>query len=305
MNTKGIQTPSTRKALWGRLALLAAALIWGSSFFVMKNAVSAIPVFWLLGFRFTVGFGLLGVIFWKKWRRMTRRLLWRGALCGVLLGVAYIVQTFGLQDTTPGKNAFLTAAYCVLAPFVGWLFLRRRPGWWNWAAAILCLTGVGLVSLDQGLSMNRGDTLTLVCSVFYALHMTAVSRFGEEEDPVLLTMVQFGFSAVLCWALSLLTETPPDALPAGAWGELIFLAVFATTAALLLQNVGQSVTPASQAAILLSLESVFGVLFSVLFAGEQLTARLACGFTVIFLAVIVSETRLSFLRRGRERGSAA
>ena len=91
----------------------------------------------------------------------------------------------------------------------------------------------------------------------------------------------------------------PAALPQGAWGELIYLAVFATTLALLMQNVGQSVTPAAPAAILLSLESVFGVLFSVVCYGEAVTLRLAMGFLLIFLAEVASETHFSFLRRGK------
>lgn len=284
-----------KRPMLGRLALLTAALIWGSSFFVMKNAVDVIPPFWLLGFRFTIGFALLALFTCRKWRSLPSRQLLHGCLCGVLLACAYGAQTLGLQDTTPGKNAFLTAAYCVLAPFISWLFLGKKPGWWNWAAALLCLGGVGLVSLDGDLTMNRGDALTLVGSVFYALHLVAVSRFGEAEDPVLLTVVQFGTAALLCWLVSLCTESAPTSLPAGSWGELMYLAVFATTLALLLQNVGQSVTSAAPAAILLSLESVFGVFFSMLFAQEPITFRLVCGFMAIFGAVVVSETRLTFL----------
>ena len=147
--------------------------------------------------------------------------------------------------------------------------------------------------------MNRGDALTLVGGVCYALHLVAVSRFGEEDDPVLLTAVQFGASALCCWGCFLALETMPAAMPQGAWGELIYLAVFATTLALLMQNVGQSVTPAAPAAILLSLESVFGVLFSVVCYGETVTPRLAMGFLLIFLAVVASETQFSFLRKGR------
>lgn len=280
----------------GRVALFAAALIWGSSFFVMKDAVSGIPVFLLLAIRFTVGCGLLSVIFWKKWRKCSPRLLYHGAVVGVLLFAAYTAQTYGLKDTTPGKNAFLTAVYCVLVPFVNWLLLRRRPTGWNWLAAVMCLGGIGLVSLDGSLSMNRGDALTLLGGVFYALHMVAVSRYGEEDDAVLLTTVQFGVSALCCWGSTALFETIP-AFHHNAWGELIYLAVFATTIALLLQNVGQSVTPAAQASILLSLESVFGVLFSVICYGETVTLRLLLGFGLIFLAVVASETQFSFLRR--------
>ena len=284
---------------WGRLALLTAALIWGSSFIVMKNAVEGVPVFMLLGIRFTVGCLLLTLIFHRRLKTIRKRLLLHGAVVGTLLFLAYTAQTFGLRDTTPGKNAFLTAVYCVLVPFVNWLIFRRRPTGWNWLAAVMCLAGIGLVSLEGDLTMNRGDALTLVGGVFYALHLVAVSRFGEEDDPVMLTMLQFGASAVWCWALSLLTEAMPNPFPTNAWFELAYLAVFATTVALLLQNVGQSVTPAAPAAILLSLESVFGVAFSVMLGAEGLTAQLVCGFALIFLAVVASETQFSFLRKGR------
>ena len=284
---------------WGRVALLTAALIWGSSFIVMKNAVEGVPVFMLLGIRFTVGCLLLMLIFHRRLKTIGKKQLLHGAVVGTLLFAAYTVQTFGLRETTPGKNAFLTAVYCVLVPFVNWVIFRRRPTGWNWLAAVMCLAGIGLVSLEGDLTMNRGDALTLVGGVFYALHLVAVSRFGEEDDPVMLTMLQFGASAVWCWGLSFMTESMPNPFPTNAWLELAYLAVFATTAALLLQNVGQSVTPAAPAAILLSLESVFGVAFSVMLGAEGLTAQLVCGFALIFLAVMASETQFSFLRKGR------
>lgn len=286
------------KGMLGRLALLTAALIWGSSFFVMKNAVEGVPVFLLLGIRFTVGSVLLALAFTWRLRGLNGRIAWHGAVLGVLLFLAYTAQTFGLKGTTPGKNAFLTAVYCVLVPFVAWAVSRRRPSGWNWVAAVLCLGGIGLVSLDGDMTINQGDALTLLGGVFYALHMTAVSRFGQDEDPILLTLIQFAAAAVCCWVLSLSTERMTEPFPANAWVELGYLAVFATTAALLLQNVGQSVTPAAPASILLSLESVFGVLFSVLFYGEEVTLRLGLGFALIFLAVVASETQFAFLRRG-------
>lgn len=291
------------KALWGRLALFSAALIWGSSFFVMKNAVDGIPVFLLLAIRFTTGCGLIGLIFARRWRKMNKRLLWHGAVAGLFLFGGYALQTLGIKETTPGKNAFLTAIYCVLTPFINWVVVKRKPTCWNWIAAVMCLAGIGLVSLDSALSIGRGDALTLVGGVLFALHLVAVSYFGEEDDPVLLTVIQFGASALCCWTMFLLTEQPPASFPTNAWVELIYLSVFATAITLLLQNVGQSVTPASQAAILLSLESVFGVLFSVICYGEAVTVRLVCGFALIFLAVIASETHFAFLhhRRKRER----
>lgn len=277
------------KQLLGSVMLLSAALIWGTSFFVMKTTLDAVPVCGLLGVRFTAGFALLSVIFAKKWRLLTRKVLGHGLLCGALLGSAYIVQTFGLTGTTPGKNAFLTAVYCVLTPFVGWLIFRKRPHARNWFAAFLCLGGIGLVSLDGDLSVSTGDALTLFSGVLYALHIVAVNHYGRQDDAVLLTTLQFGVTSAAAWALSASTESWPAAIPGEAWGALIYLAVMCTTVAMLLQNVGETLTTASSAAILLSLESVFGVLFSVLFAGETVTGRMLIGFAVIFAAILVSE----------------
>lgn len=279
-----------RRQLLGSAMLLAAAFIWGTSFFIMKNTLDVIPVCGLLGVRFTVGFVLLSVLFIGKWRLLNKRVLLHGLLCGVLLGSAYIVQTFGLDGTTPGKNAFLTAVYCVLTPFIGWLIFRRRPGSRNWIAAVLCITGIGLVALEDDLTVSTGDLLTLTSGVLYALHILAVNHYGTKDDAVLLTILQFGVTAILAWSLSLLTgETWQTGIPSGAWLSLGYLAVVCTTIAMLFQNVGETLTTASSAAILLSLESVFGVLFSVLSGSEQVHERMLIGFAVIFAAILISE----------------
>ena len=135
--------------------------------------------------------------------------------------------------------------------------------------------------------------------VVYAVHIVAVAKVSQDEDPVLLTLVQFGAAAICCLGVFLGTETFPAEVPPAAWYGLMYLAVFATAGALLLQNVGQKYTHPAAASILLSLESIFGVAFSMVFYGEALTARLAAGFLLIFIAVIVSETKLSFLFRPR------
>lgn len=284
-------------ATTGRLALLAASLIWGSSFIIMKDAVDGVPVFLLLALRFSIAFLLLGIIILPRLLKADRRLLLCGLLCGVLLFGAYTTQTFGLAGTTPGKNAFLTAVYCVLVPFVTWIFFRTRPTGWNWLAAGMCMIGIGLVSLTGELTISAGDGLTLVGGVFYALHIIALSRSTQHCDPTALTTVQFGVTAALSWLLHLLTERGAAFPAPSVWPQLLYLALFATAATLLLQSVGQKLTPPSQSAILLSLESVFGVLFSVLMGKDTLAPQLLCGFALIFVSVIVSETQLSFLRK--------
>lgn len=285
------------KASAGRLALLTAALIWGSSFVIMKNTVDDVPVFLLLAIRFSISFVVLGAVFFRRLRGLDRRFLLGGMLCGAMLITAYSLQTFGLVGTTPGKNAFLTAVYCVLVPFLAWMFFRKRPTMWNWLAAGLCVAGIGLVSLNGGLTIAPGDALSLLSGVCYALHIIALSRLGEKGDVFTLSTVQFGTAALLAWLLHLLTGPADVHLPLQIWPQLCYLSICCTCIAITLQALGQKLTPPSQSAILLSLESVFGVLFSLLLGAETLTFQLFSGFVLIFLSVIVSETQLSFLKK--------
>ena len=279
--------------------LFSAALIWGTSFFIMKNALDSLPVYALLALRFTAGAILLSIVCFKKWKDFTVDYLWRGAIVGGFLFTAYTVQTFGLSFTTPSKNAFLTAVYCVLVPFFTWMVVHRRPDRYNIAAAVLCVAGVGLVSLNEALTINIGDLLTLLCAVFYAAHIVAVEKLSPGKDIYLITIFQFAFAALYSWVFSMTTEVfPAQALRDPAvFLPLAYLCVMATTVALLFQNVGQIWSDPASASVILSLESVFGVMFSVVCYGDEVSLKMLCGFAIIFVAVICSETKFSFLRK--------
>ena len=291
-------SPKTMKLL-AKPMLLAAALIWGTSFFIMKNALDVMPVFFLLAIRFTAGAVLLALIAWKRWKHLTPDYLWRGAVIGGFLFLAYSIQTFGLALTTPSKNAFLTAVYCVIVPFLTWAVVKVRPDGYNIAAALLCVTGVGLVSLSGELTIQAGDLLTLCCALFYAAHIVAVAKVSPGKDVTLLTVFQFAFAGLYAWIGGGLTETFPAAALTSpeVMLPLAYLCVMATTVALLFQNVGMVWSDPASGAVILSLESVFGVLFSVLFYGDPVTAQLLAGFALIFVAVVCSETKFSFLRK--------
>ena len=298
-------SPKTMRLL-AKPMLFAAALIWGNSFFIMKNALDVMPVFFLLAIRFTAGAGLLSLAAWKRWKDLSPDYLWRGAVVGGFLFLAYSVQTFGLALTTPSKNAFLTSVYCVMVPFLTWAVVKRKPDRYNIAAALLCVTGVGLVSLTEELTVNTGDLLTLCCALFYAGHIVAVAKVSPEKDITLLTVFQFAFAALYAWICGACTETFPAAAltdPAVLW-PLAYLCVMATTVALLFQNVGMIWSDPASASVILSLESVFGVLSSVIFYGDPLTGRLLAGFALIFVAVVCSETKFSFLRKNRKANGA-
>lgn len=293
------------ETLMRRLAkpmLLAAAIIWGSSFFMMKDIVNVLAPLFLLALRFTAGAVLLALLCWKKWKDFTPDYLWRGAIIGAFLFAAYSVQTFGIQYTTPSNNAFLTAVYCVLVPFLYWAVMGKRPDCYNILAAVLCVAGVGFVSITGDFAIGLGDALTLLGAVFYASHIIAVEKTAQGKDVYLLTVMQFAFAAIYCWIGGFLFQTPPalsDFTP-GILIQLAYLSVMCTCVALLFQNVGQIWSDPASAAILLSLESVFGVLFSVIFYHDPVTLRLLLGFVLIFVAVVCSETKFAFLRKGKK-----
>ena len=230
--------------------LLAAAIIWGSAFAVVKNTLDSVPPSLMIALRFGIAALISGVILRKHLRGLTRGQVLMGLLVGVLTGLAYIVQTIGLQDTTAGKNAFLTTIYVLLVPF-----------------------GSG---------------------VLYAAQIISVGRCNERMDTYALIVLEFAFAALtgLCWSLA--TERGmPIQWNMQSIGGILYVAVFSTMLASSCQNIAQKLAPTSHAALLMSLESVFGALSGVIFLGEKLTIRMGLSFLVIFAAVVLSETTAS------------
>ena len=281
--------------------IVLATIIWGSSFVVMKNSVDVLPTFWLLAIRFTFAALVLAVVFIKRWKVLDRQYLIGGTVMGFCLFVAYAFQTFGLEQTTSGKNAFFTAVYCVIVPFLYWAIAGRRPDKFNILAAFLCIAGIALVSVtgSNASAFNMGDVLTLIGGFFFACHIVAVAKFAEGRDIFILTTLQFASFAVFSWIGVLVTQSTvsPEVFTGDLLFGLAYLVIFASCGALLFQNIGQKYTAPATAAVLLSLEAPFGVFFSMLFASEQPTPLMMVGFALIFVAVVCSETKFSFLRK--------
>lgn len=281
-----------KKVLLAELALLFAGIIWGSGFVVMKNSLSSLPVNYLLAFRFTIATVILAIVLMKKIPAIGKKTLGAGAVCGVLMYAAYSVQTYGLSYTTSGKNAFLTAVYVVIVPFLYWAIYRQKPSKRNVVAAALCLLGVGFVALDAEFSVNIGDVLTLLGGVIYALHIVAVCSFTERgEDVMVLTLLQFAFSGLCAWMVAAIAEPFPAAAlqDANCVGSLLYLGLICTLVALTLQNVGLKYAPPAHASLLMSTEAPFGCLFGILLLNEEFTLKFAVGFLLIFGSIVISE----------------
>ncbi len=212
---------------------------------------------------------------------------------------AYYIQTWGLSFTTPGKNAFLTAVYCAIVPFLLWIIYKKKPDSYNIISALLCIIGIGFISLDSQLSVNIGDILTLIGGFLYALHIIFTKEFGKLMDGGAFTVFQFIGATCLSIIVAIISEDLSiiSYIKPSIYLQLIYLAFFATGIAMLFQTLGQSYVSECQASLLLSLESVFGVLFSIIFYNEVSNLKVFIGFVLVFLAIIISETKLSFLKK--------
>ncbi|HPI98568.1 MAG TPA: DMT family transporter, partial [Synergistales bacterium] len=191
--------------------------------------------------------------------------------------------------TTVGKVAFLTTVYVILVPFLSWSIYKRYPGLTPFIASIICLAGMGLLSLDSGLSLGTGETLTLACAVFFAIHLLLIERSMRDMDPVVISAVQIGVVAIYSFAGALLFETWPEQISSTSVWSIGFSSLFCTVLAFLIQTNAQKFTPSTHTAILLSLESVFGAIFGVILLGDPLTFRITAGFALILSAVLITE----------------
>ena len=191
------------------VAVVLTTVAYGASYVVIKDAMEAVATSWLLAMRFGLAALVLGVAFR---RRIVRTIDLGHVLAGVVVGLpealGFLLQNLGLTQTSPGRNAFLTATYCVMVPFLAWAVERRRPGANNVVAALMCLTGVGLLSLTgrQSLSLGAGDWLTLFSALMYASNMVAVGRLGRAHDAVCLTFLMLATCALVCLGLAALVE---------------------------------------------------------------------------------------------------
>ncbi|MCR5763817.1 MAG: DMT family transporter [Treponema sp.] len=288
------------------LGLILTAAIWGFAFVIVKDSLSHIGAVWMVAFRFTIAAVLLTLIYCKKLKTLNSSYWKHGTILGFFLFIAYFTQTIGCDYTTAGKNAFLTTIYVILIPLFSWPIYRKRPRFYVFIAAILSVTGIGLLALNGNdgsiANMNKGDILTLICGVFYALHIIFVARFNENEDPILLTVLQFAFAALFGWLTAPFYD---GAIPIKALHNpqvilsMLYLGVFSTLVCFVLQNVCLKYVPSALASLFLSLESVFGVLFSTLLLKEKLTLRMTAGCALIFSAILIAEVLPKLIDRNK------
>ncbi|MCH1625377.1 DMT family transporter [Ferdinandcohnia quinoae] len=286
----------------GEICLSITAIIWGSGFVASAIALESYTAYQTLAGRFLIGVILLSLVFFKKLKFIKRSTIIKGVIIGIFLYLAFALQTVGLQYTTPSKNAFLTAVNVVIVPFIAFFLYKRKMDKFELAGAFLAITGVGALSLKLSTEINVGDLLTLCCAFGFAFHIFYTAKFVKDEDPILLTIVQMVTAAVLGFVVVLLRGEMSFPMASEGVSSLIYLGVFSTTIAFLLQTIAQKFTTETKAAIILSTEAFWGMVFSIIILHEVITFRMILGATLILCAIIICETKLSFIKRKTLKG---
>jgi drug/metabolite transporter (DMT)-like permease len=280
------------------LMLFSVAVVWGCSYGLAKIALLYYPVSGFLALRFGLTFILL-LPSLKNFRLAEVRNAWRiGLPLGLILLAIFLCETFGIAQTTATNAAFLISLCIVFTPMVEWLLLRQRPGAFTMTTTALALTGAAVLSQNFSASLNPGDGLILAAAVLRAFFMVQSKRMtnNQQLSTLALTAVQSGTLMVGCLLLATLS---PDGLPmlphaSEFWGATLFLVLFCTLFAFFAQNYAIRRTTPTRVALLLGSEPAFGALFAVLFLGEQLTAQIIVGGTLIVLASLAASLQHSY-----------
>jgi len=282
----------SRTELLAFLALLAMTAAWGSTFFLIKDVVTRIPVADLLVTRFAIATLALALIAAPR-LDLSRPVLAYGALLGLLYGSAQILQTAGLAHTAASVSGFVTGLYVVVTPLLTALILRRRIPRLTWLAAVLATVGLGVLAL-HGFTLGYGELLTLVSAVIYAGHIVALGRFSTPETTLNLSLVQL-IVITLVSAIAALWPTAGTGggiqLPnnAGDWLIVLYLALVASALTMVLQTWAQAHIEPSRAAVIMAMEPVWAAAFAVALGGETITLRMIIGGLAIVSAMYLIE----------------
>lgn len=277
------------------LALLLVTVGWGASFILTKNALADLPTFNFLAIRFLLAFVIGLGLFSSRLKNLNRRTLISSGIVGSVLFAGYALQTIGLHFTTTSKSAFITGFSVVLVPLITALFLRKRPETPAVIGSAMALIGIGLLTLDGNLTVNIGDTLTMIAAIGFALHIIAVGHFTSGCDSLMLGVFQIGVVGFLSLLTSLVVEKPVIPGMGPVWINILLLSVFCTAGAFIVQSVAQQYTTATHTALIYSGEPVFAAIFGYFIMSEVLSGQGLIGAALILGGMLAAELDLKSL----------
>lgn len=270
-------------------AMLVVTAIWGWTFVVVQDAIGRMPVMDFLAWRFALAAIVMIVIKPNCFKGISKAELGRGIILGIILGLGYITQTFGLAHASASVTGFITGMFVVFTPLISWIFLRRQISRKTWIAVALATLGLGLLGL-HGWSMGIGELLTLGCALCYALHIVGLGEWSSKYDIYRFAVLQVTVVAVITTLAAVPggITLPPDS---GVWGAVVITGLLATAGAFFVQTWAQSLVSPPRISIVMTMEPVFAGIFGVLLAGNRLNAQIITGMICVLVAMIIVQMK--------------
>lgn len=303
---------SSKKKFVGIALLTLCAFIWGFAFVAQSSVTDTLSAFAFCGMRFVLSFAGLAIvaiiydIFNKKyhynaspWSMPT---IIGGAMCGIALYFAMLCQQLGIAYTSVGKTSFITAMYIVFVPIVG-IAARQKPTAFSIPAILIAVVGFYFMCITEDFKLTMGDALVLMCAVMYSMQILLIGLYVKISDPIRLTLVQFATAAVLGVIGMAITGFPTGLAIKNSIVEILYLGLMSGAIGFTLQTTGQKSVEPTVATLIMSMESVIGLVGGVIFLHQVPTAREILGCMIVLFAVVLAqfETKKTFLRFSKDK----
>jgi len=284
------------RSIKAHLLLVLVALIWGSTFVLVKEALNDASPLVLNAARMVIAAVLLAFYYRKKIAVLTKPALKAGVLVGLFLCLGYALQTTGLKLTTASKSAFLTGTSSVLVPLLLVAIWRTHIHLWRVVGIVLALAGLFLMTVPAGSAgladfakVNLGDILTIGCAVCFAFQIIFLGHASQRFPFEQIAVLQIGTAAVLMTISAPFLEHPQFRATPTVIAAVLITGILCTAVAFTVQSWAQQFTPATHTALIFTTEPVFAWLTSFIYLKERLGVRAGAGALLILGGVLISE----------------
>ena len=294
------------KELGADFLLLMVAIAWGSTFFIVQEAVNETPVYTFLFWRFSLAGLLMALISFKQIRYLNFEVLKAGILLGLFMFLGYAFQTFALTYTYSSTVGFITGLSVIVVPFVTYLIFKQKASMFSTLGAIVASVGLYFLTLNNELGFSLGEFYAFVCAMMFALHIVFTGHLSRQHNIYLLVTIQFLMVGICSLIGGLAMEgsiIPPhtDGLFVNA---IAITVIFATIFAFWVQTAMQRFTTAAKTAIIFTMEPVSAGVFGYFFANELLTFPQICGAGMILSGMLIAELGSYYMEQYRRRKNA-
>lgn len=289
------------KSVKSTILLLMAAIIWGSAFVAQRSGMDSIGPFYFCALRSITGAFALWIVYLitdkaslkskqsdEEKKSENKHVLKGGLICGAIIFLAMNSQQLGLVSVDAGKSGFLTALYIVLVPIMG-IFLRHKTTLFTWLGAGLSVIGLYLLCITTEFSIEDGDAILLIGALFWAIHILCINHFAPKVNVIKLNALQFFIAGIISLVVAVFREPISIEAVTGAAAAILYTSIGSTAIAFTLQAMAQKYANPTAAAITMSTEALWAVVFGFIILGETLTSREMIGCVFMLAAVILSQ----------------